>query len=66
MADAHANILQAERVSRTAEPEERSSALAHAARCLVLLERNLGQAEAFLLEAEMLASRGGGTSRRRE
>lgn len=59
MADAHANILQAERVSRSADPEERSQALAHPARCLVLLERNLGQAEAFMLEANGVAKRSG-------
>jgi DNA-binding SARP family transcriptional activator len=59
MKDAHENILQAERISRVAEPEERSQALAHAARCLVLLERNLGQAEAFMLEAQGVTQRGG-------
>ena len=62
MADAHANILQAERVSRLAEPEERAVALAHAARCLVLLERNLPQAEAFALEADAVRRRDGKTS----
>ena len=62
MGDAHENILQAERVSRTADPTERSSALAHAARCLVLLERNMGQAEAFLTEARLLAGRESGES----
>ena len=62
MADAHANILQAERVSRSADPDERSQALAHAARCLVLLERNLGQAEAFLLEARGVSERSGRSS----
>jgi DNA-binding SARP family transcriptional activator len=59
MADAHENIMQAERISRSADPEERSVALAQAARCLVLLERNLGQAEAFAMEASALTSRGG-------
>ncbi len=62
MADAHTNIMQAERVSRSAEPEERSQALAHAARCLVLLERNLGQAEAFVLEASGVSQRSGRSS----
>lgn len=60
--DAHANILQAERVSRSADPEERSQALASAARCLVLLERNLGQAEAFAMEASGVARRNGRAS----
>ena len=62
LADAHANILQAERVSRLAEPAERATALAHAARCLVLLERNLHQAEAFVLEAEAVERRDGRAS----
>lgn len=62
MASAHENILQAERVSRSASPDERSEALAHAARCLVLLERNLGQAEAFALEARGVAARSGRSS----
>ncbi|MDH5675845.1 MAG: AAA family ATPase [Myxococcales bacterium] len=59
MADAHENILQAERVSRSADPDERSQALAHAARCLVLLEKNLGQAEAFMMEASGVSQRSG-------
>ena len=59
MADAHENIMQAERVSRASDPEERTAALAQAAKCLVLLERNLGQAEAFAMEADGLAKRAG-------
>lgn len=59
MADAHANIMQAERVSRSAATPERATALSQAARCLVLLERNLEQAEAFVLEVKALADRGG-------
>jgi len=62
MAAAHENILQAERVSRSADPDERSQALAQAARCLVLLERNLGQAEAFAIEASGVATREGRSS----
>lgn len=62
MADAHANILQAERVSRLAEPGERAVALAQAARCLVLLERNLPQAEAFALEADAVCRGDGNTN----
>jgi len=62
LADAHANILQAERVSRTAEPEERATALANAARCFVLLERNMKQAEAFVMEADLLTRRGARTT----
>lgn len=62
LADAHANILQAERVSRLAEPEERATALANAARCFVLLERNMEQAEAFAMEADLLTQRGARTT----
>jgi len=62
LGDAHANILQAERVSRAADPGERAVALAQAARCLVLLERNLQQAEAFVMEADAVARRDGKTS----
>jgi tetratricopeptide (TPR) repeat protein len=62
MVDAHANILQAERVSRSADPLERTAALAEAARCLVLLEKNLGQAEAFVTEADAVAHREGSAS----
>lgn len=62
MADAHSNIMQAERVSRSADPKERTVALAQAAKCLVLLERNLNQAEAFVMEADALARREGQSS----
>jgi len=41
---------------------ERATALAYAARCLVLLERNLQQAEAFVMEANAVARREGRTS----
>jgi tetratricopeptide (TPR) repeat protein len=57
LAAAHDNIMQAERLSRSAEPEERLVALAQAAKCLVLLERNLSQAEAFVMEADSLSHR---------
>ncbi len=62
MTAAHENIMQAERVSRAAAPEERTVALAQAAKCLVLLERNLAQAEAFVLEAVALSDRAGETT----
>jgi DNA-binding SARP family transcriptional activator len=58
IADARRYMLEAERVSRSADPRERAVALAEAARCLVLLERDLPQAEAFALEAKALAERG--------
>jgi tetratricopeptide (TPR) repeat protein len=62
MAAAHDNIMQAERVSRSGDPIERTAALAQAAKCLVLLERNLGQAEAFAMEAHALVKIGGRSS----
>lgn len=62
LAAAHDNIMQAERVSRLAGPDERTAALAQAAKCLVLLERNLAQAEAFVMEADALTSRAGHSS----
>jgi len=59
MVDAHDNIMQAERLSRSGDPKERSVTLGQAAKCLVLLERNMRQAEAFVLEVDMLSDRGG-------
>lgn len=44
-------MLQAELVSRGASEVERVRGMAEAARCLVLLERDLGHAEALALEA---------------
>ncbi len=55
--DAQRQILRAEQVSRSGEAGERVVALAEAARCLTLLERDLGHAEALVLEAEALATR---------
>jgi hypothetical protein len=52
-------MMYAERVSRSMEGEVRAEALAEAARCLLLLERDLAQAEAFVLEASALAERSG-------
>jgi predicted ATPase len=62
MLDAHKNIVQAERISRSGDAKERAAALAQAARCLVLLEKNLGQAEAFVMECDALSQRGGQTT----
>jgi len=53
--DAQRHMLRAEFVSRSAEAPERVVAMAEAARCLALVERDLGQAEAMLLEARGLA-----------
>ncbi|MGD8341016.1 MAG: AAA family ATPase [Gammaproteobacteria bacterium] len=50
-------VLQAERVSRGASDEDHIVGMAEAARCLALLERDLAQADAMLMEAQALASR---------
>ena len=57
--DAQRFMLQAERVSRAGDERERVVAMAEAARCLALLQRDLGQAEALLLEAAASARRVG-------
>jgi DNA-binding SARP family transcriptional activator len=56
-ADARRDTLRAELVSRSADDRERVVAMAEAARCLAMLERDLGQAEALALEAKALAQR---------
>lgn len=48
---------RAERLSRSGTDEERLIALADSGRCLALLERDLADAEAQLLEAQALAER---------
>ncbi len=55
--DAQRDTLQAELVGRSADPRDRVVAMAEAARCLAMLERDLPQAEALLLEAQALARR---------
>lgn len=55
--DAQRHMMRAEQVSRSGDPRERVVALAEAARCLTMLERDLGHAEALLLEASALATR---------
>ena len=57
--EAERDTLRAELVSRSADETVRVVALAEAARCLAILERDLGQAEAFALEARALAKRQG-------
>ncbi len=49
--------LQAERVSRGASEESQVLGLAEAAKCLALLERDLSQADAMVMEARALAQR---------
>src|SRR3546814_278573 len=50
--DARRQMLQAELVSRSADERGRVLGMSEAARCLALLERDLPEAEAMLLEAE--------------
>jgi len=54
---AHEEILQAERVARGGSDAEHITGIAEAARCLAMLERDLSQAEALLMEAQALARR---------
>jgi DNA-binding SARP family transcriptional activator/predicted ATPase len=54
---AREEILQAERVARGADDQETIIGIAEAARCLVMLERDLPQANAMLMEAQSLAGR---------
>ena len=55
--EAERDTLRAELVSRSADERERVVAMAEAARCLALLGRDLGQAEALTIEATALAGR---------
>lgn len=57
--DARRHMLRAELVSRTGDAKQRIVAMAEAARCLVLLERDLPRAEAMALEAAALSNRAG-------
>jgi predicted ATPase len=56
---AERDTLKAELVSRAADMRERVIALAEAARCLTLLERDIGRASALLIEASRLAEKTG-------
>ncbi|KPK16018.1 MAG: hypothetical protein AMJ62_07505 [Myxococcales bacterium SG8_38] len=57
--EAHRASLRAEFASRGADDEDRVIGIAEAGRCLVILERDLAQAEALLLEARALTERSG-------
>jgi len=57
--NAKRHSLRAEFVARAADPKEQIVAMAEAARCLALLERDLGQAEALALEAKARAVNAG-------
>ena len=49
--------LQAERVTRAGSPEDHIIGMAETAKCLAMLERDLSQADAMLMEAHALAER---------
>lgn len=55
--DAERDTLRAHQVSQSAGQKEQVIAMAEAARCLALLERDLEKAEAMILEAGALATR---------
>ncbi|MEX0870541.1 MAG: hypothetical protein WDZ65_01920, partial [Aquisalimonadaceae bacterium] len=54
-AGAHEETLQAERVTRSAGDRDHIVGMAETAKCLAMLERDLDQAEAMLIEARALA-----------
>jgi len=54
---AREEMLLSERVARGGSDEDQIVGMAEAARCLALLERDLSQADAMLMEAQSLASR---------
>ena len=59
LGDAHRLSLRAELASRGTDDLQRAVGIAETARCLVILERDLAQAEALLLEARALTERSG-------
>jgi tetratricopeptide (TPR) repeat protein len=62
LGDAHRLSLRAELASRGTDDRARAIGIAETARCLVILERDLAQAEALLLEARALTERSGETT----
>ena len=56
---AREQTLQAERVARGGDEESRIVGIAETAKCLVMIERDLGEADALLMEASALAKRRG-------
>lgn len=54
---AREEILQSERVARGGDDQEHIIGMAEAARCLVMLERDLPHADAMLMEVQALATR---------
>jgi DNA-binding SARP family transcriptional activator len=57
--DAREQSLQAERVVRGGRVEDQVAGMADTAKCLVLLERDLPQADAMLMEADALSRKNG-------
>lgn len=55
--DAREQSLESERVARSGDIEDQVIGLADTARCLAMLERDLPQADAMLMEASALAER---------
>jgi hypothetical protein len=58
-AEAERDSLRGEILTRAADDRQRILGLTEAARCLVLLERDTGHAEALVLEAQAMAQRHG-------
>ncbi len=56
---AEQHTRRAAMIGRSGDPAEQVVAMAETARCLAMLERDLDQAEALLLEADALAGRAG-------
>lgn len=56
---AHEQTLQAERVVRGGDEKSRIVGIAETAKCLAMIERDLGEADAMLMEASALARRRG-------
>jgi len=59
MRDAHRLSVRAELASRGTDEHGRAVGVAEAARCLLILERDITQAEALMLEARALSERSG-------
>jgi DNA-binding SARP family transcriptional activator len=56
-AGAREQTLQAERATRSGTEQDQVVSMAETARCLAMLERDIGQADSLLLEAQALAAR---------
>lgn len=56
-AGAQEQSMQSERVARSSDEREQIVGMAEHAKCLVMLERDLSQADAMLMEAQALAQR---------